>query len=116
MSSVVLAAAAYYNWSPEFYSMEMAFAANTPRFATPRTIGMFLKYPFVDCGCLRVTFIVRRSNKRVRRFLKGIGAVEEGRVRYGLYPDHAMIYGMLADEAQPWIAYVDDTFGVADAA
>jgi hypothetical protein len=59
-------------------------------------------YPFVQIGCDRVTAITPKKSKRVRKFLKRLGFVEEGRIRKGFETDDAMIYGMLKDECA-WI-------------
>ena len=100
----LLAAAVYFSYSKRWRSMEMAFATDTPRWATRGACRVLLRYPF-DLGCERITLIVPRKNRRARRFVKGIGFTEEGVARKGFYPDDAVLYGLLRREAEAlgWI-------------
>jgi len=102
-SGALVAVAGYYNYSERYRSIEMAFATETPKWATRGAVHALLAYPFVQCGCARATLIIPSRNKRARRFVERLGFVLEGKARQAFLDDDAMIYGMLAAEAQRWL-------------
>lgn len=93
-------------------NIELQFASEDPKWATPRTIGLLLSYPFIQLGVPRVTCICNKRNKRIRRFLEGVGFKNEGTIRETLpMPDgkleNAIIYGMIRREAERWLERVN---------
>jgi len=94
----VLGGVVFSNWQPGCRSIEVSFAAETPRWLTRRIIAGILAYPFDQLGCQRITAVTARRARRVRRFLDLFGFKREGLVRQGLGDDDAMIYGMLKRE------------------
>jgi RimJ/RimL family protein N-acetyltransferase len=99
----VLAAVVYHDYRPAYKSIEISMAANNPRWALRSVISALLSYPFVQLQCERITLTIPKKNRRARRFVKGIGFVEEGCARKGFGRDDAMIYGMLRREAMRWL-------------
>lgn len=97
------AAVAYTHHDPKRGNVHMSIAATTPRWATRGTIRALLHYPFEQLRCRRVTALVRRKNKRCRRFLEGIGFRYEGNIRKGYGDDDCIVYGMLGLEAARWL-------------
>lgn len=101
----ILAAAWYYNHRPMMYGgdIEVAFAAGDARWATRKHIRAILSYPFVQLGCVRQTAVVFKRNRRVRKFLQGIGFRQEGVHRLAADgQEDAITYGLLASE---WLAH-----------
>ena len=89
------------------HDIEMTFAASTPKWATPKTIGVFFSYPFVQLKVARVTAIAAKANKRARKMLERLGFQLEGVARRGMDgKKDACIYGMLASECK-WLRYID---------
>lgn len=66
--------------------------------------GVF-NYIFIQLGCVRVTAMVRKGNKRSRKFLEDLGFVLEGNLRLGYDGvKDALVYGLLASECR----YLDE--------
>lgn len=58
-------------------------------------------YIFLQLGCVRCTSLTRKSNKRARGFLEGLGFKLEGTIRLGYDGvKDALIYGYLASECK----------------
>ena len=88
-------------------SIECSIAAESPRWATRKTIGGILSYPFCHLGVQRVTALVQERNARSIKFLNGIGFVREGFIRAAV-DDGTGIYitGMLREEAKRWLGEI----------
>lgn len=99
----LIAAVVYHNYIPDYGNIEISMAADTPRWATPEAIGTFLRYPFVQLRCRRVTTCTPAKNKRALRFNYGIGFKKEGVVRQGYGKDDLVVCGLLYREAKKWI-------------
>jgi len=89
-------------------NIEIQFASVDARWATKENIGSLLSYPFVQLGVSRLTAVVSKNNKRVRKFLLGIGFKNEGTLRNAFLlpdgsPENAIIYGMIRKEAGKWL-------------
>ena len=65
-------------------------------------MGFVCAYPFVQLDCQRATVIVRKKNKRSRKFVEWLGFRQEGCCRRGFKDDDAIIYGLLREECR-WI-------------
>jgi RimJ/RimL family protein N-acetyltransferase len=93
-----LGAVVFSNFQPGFGSIEVSFAADTPRWLTRPLIGAILSYPFVQLDCQRLTAVTPRKARRARRFLDRFGFKREGVVRKGFGTDDAIISGLLRTE------------------
>lgn len=69
----LIAGGVYHNWNPANGTIELSFAATTPRWATQSAVSGFLAYPFLDCGCQMIVSVVSENNYRVRKLLSGVG-------------------------------------------
>jgi RimJ/RimL family protein N-acetyltransferase len=78
---------------------QISFAADTPKWATRETIGLFLGTPFQALGVSRITALVKKGHKRSRKLIEGVGFKREGAVRRA-DPDGStlIIYGLLKEE------------------
>jgi len=101
----LIAAVIYHNYIKEYGNIELSMAADSPRWATPESIGALLHYPFVRLGCNRVTTCTPASNRRALKFNKGIGFIEEGVIRKGYGAEDMVICGLLKEEAQRWLNF-----------
>ncbi len=99
----VLAAIVYHGYLPpkmvngqEWYNtIEVSFAAASPRFATRRTIINLLKVPFDQYRVKQVLLSVPSINDRALRFTKGIGFTSRGTVaHYYAKGVHAHVLGL----------------------
>lgn len=90
----LLAVAAYNNYKT--LDIELSFAAEDPRWATKQTVTWILSYPFVQLKTQRVTAVVKKSNRKARRLLLGVGFKEEGAHRHaGANLETTFSYGMV---------------------
>lgn len=81
----------------------MTIFASSPKWINRGTLRALFHYPFVQLGCVRVTALTAKRNKRARRFLEGLGFQLEGVSRKAFDGRmDAMIYGLLRDECK-WL-------------
>lgn len=90
------------------HSIQLSMASDSPRWCTRRTLKHLLGYPFSQLHVARITACTAKSNSRLRSLVSRLGFRLEGNVRRGLDGQHdLLIYGLLREEAERWIA--DDT-------
>lgn len=93
----IAAVAGYSNYRT--VDIEITFAADDPRWATRQTLTWIFSYPFVQLKTQRITAMVRKSNRRCRKLLKGVGFAEEGAHRHaGPNKETVFSYGMVRDD------------------
>lgn len=95
----LVAVAVYHNYrAPD---IQISFVSTTPRWAMPQAVEWITHtYPFKQMGAKRLTAIVRKKNRRVRRFLEGIGFKLEG-THPKAFPDgDACTYGLLREQSR----------------
>lgn len=81
------------------HDVQMATATETPLAWRPSVLRALFSYAFIQLGCTRATAFTKKSNRRCRSFLEGLGFVLEGRIRRGHDGvKDALVYGLLADE------------------
>lgn len=99
----LVAGCVYNNYRKGSQDIEMTFASVHPSWASRRTLKNFFWYPFIQLGCVRVTAIVAKKNKKVRKFVERVGFKQEGVMRKAMNGvEDAVIYGMLSRECK-WI-------------
>lgn len=84
--------------------IQMSIAAETPRWCTRGNLRAFFHYPFEQLGCVRVTVLTAKANKRTRKLVEGLGFTLEGVHPKGM-PDGvqtALSYGMLREKCK-WL-------------
>jgi RimJ/RimL family protein N-acetyltransferase len=83
------------------HDCEISCATDTSTAWRPHIMRAVFGYIFGQLGCVRVTAITRKQNKRSRDFLKALGFELEGNVRLGYDGQKdALIYGLLASECR----------------
>ena len=102
-SDALLAVAVYHNYIPAkvvngerwYNSVEMSFAAASPRFATRRTITNLLKIPFDQYKVDTVLVDIPSINERSIRFVTGIGFTPRGTLNRFFSPSvNACVFGL----------------------
>ena len=87
----------YFNF--RWPSIEVAFVAEDYRWILNRdVVREMLAYPFFQLKCHRVTAVIDRGNKRARKMVKGLGFVEEGKIRKGSKDGDCFLYGLLPED------------------
>ena len=84
-------------------NVTMAFAADSPRWATRGNIEELGKWAFEDLDCQRVTAFVKKTNRRARKFDEGIGFKYEGNLRKAADDSDIIIYGLFKEEHLKWV-------------
>lgn len=92
----------YHNYRE--HDIELSCAATDPRWLSRGRLSVLFGYPFIQLGCLRVTAVAARSNKRARRMNERLGFKLEGCARKAWEGKDAMLYGMLREECR-WLRY-----------
>lgn len=96
-----LAGAVYSNY--RVHDIELSLAALSPKWSSRSSWRAVFAYPFQQLGTRRVTCIVNKKNKRVRRLMEGAGFKLEGVLREAFKSGaDACVYGMLKSECR-WI-------------
>lgn len=76
-------------------SVDVAIAADSPRWATRQTITTLLMYPFGQLRVKRINSYVYKSNKKARRLNDGLGFKLEGKLRCaGKNDEPLLLFGM----------------------
>ena len=98
----LLGGVVYHEHQPQYKTIMVSYAFDSPAWAMPAVLGSICAYPFIQLGCNRMTTLVPKKNKRSRRFIEGTGFKLEGCIRKGYGNDDMMIYGMMARHCR-WI-------------
>lgn len=85
--------------------VSLSIHSTTPKWASRGTFRAVFSYAYHQLGCVRVTAITAKSNKRARHMLERLGFVLEGTARRGFDGrGHALIYGMMLPEECKWLS------------
>lgn len=87
----LVAVVLYHAYQPSRRTIEMTIAADSPLWATRRTILALLEYPFEQLQVNRIGAGVSHRNPRAIRLDKGVGFREEGVLRDAFGPGHHMV-------------------------
>ncbi len=98
----LVAGVVFFDYSPQYKSIQFAGASDSAMWASKSVLRSLFSYPFVQLGCVRMTSMVAKKNKRSRKFTEGIGLKLEGVARKGFLTDDACIYGILRHECR-WL-------------
>lgn len=101
----ILAGMVVHNYVPSSRNCHISFAGDNPRWATRSSIRAFLRYPFEQLNCRRVTTGTPSRNERALRFNAGLGFVHEGVMRWGFGNDDCVIMGLLREESPEWMGF-----------
>lgn len=92
------AVAIYSGYDGDFHDIEISFAMEPGFYLSRAAISMFLRYPFGQLKCARVTAATPRRATSTRQFLEKLGFKREGVLRRRFGTDDAVVYGILAKE------------------
>jgi hypothetical protein len=82
------------------FDIHATIAADSPLWARPKTLETLFGYPFNQLGCTRMTSLIKRGNKRSRRFCEGLGFKVEGVMRKAYGTSDGILYGLLKSECR----------------
>lgn len=90
--------------NPHYNRVEVSWASASPNWVTRRNVLGLLSYGFQP-HVRALTAVVKRSNKRSRRFIEAIGFINEGTLRKaGEKDENLIVYGMLREEFAELVA------------
>ncbi|RAK51194.1 hypothetical protein DJ017_19745 [Phenylobacterium soli] len=100
-NNVLIAGVVYHNWDPDCQSIELSFAADTPKWLHPSLIRDLMGYVYDTLGCNRAMAVVEMTNAPSRTFVERFGFRREGVATDGFGPGkNAVIYRLLKREWQ----------------
>lgn len=67
-----------------------------------RYIRTLYEYVFDQCGCIRISALVKEDNAKSIKLLRGLGFQEEGRLRHYFNPQDGLVFGQLRSECK-WL-------------
>lgn len=67
-----------------------------------RYIRTLYEYVFDQCGCIRISALVKEDNAKSIKLLRGLGFQEEGRLRRYFNPQDGLVFGQLRSECK-WL-------------
>lgn len=83
------------------FDMNIAFYAKNAKWASRANMEAILGYPFDYLKLKRITAVVRKSNKKVKKLISSLGFQYEGKARLAWDGVHdAYIYGMTKEDAK----------------
>lgn len=95
----IKAVVAFYNYRGT--GLEISFASDGP-WARRDLMAQAMRYPFA-IGCHRVSALVRKDNKKVRKLLDQLGFKQEGKLRRAAEDGSDLfLYGLLEHEFRFW--------------
>lgn len=97
----LIAAVVWHNYDAWAGNVEVAIAADSPRWIGRERLSALFHFPFVAMGCRRVTARISAVNARSRKLCEGLGFQLEGLMRKAS-PDgnDMLIYGLLKEECR----------------
>lgn len=82
----LVAGVVYHNYDPDCLSVELSFAADTPKWLTRKLICELLNYPFETMGLNRITGCTPDNATSALAFLERFGFKREGVAKDGFGP------------------------------
>jgi RimJ/RimL family protein N-acetyltransferase len=93
-----IAGIVFSDYYPDYGTIQVSVAAETPRWATRGIVAEILSYPFFQLGAQKVWSAMPHDNTRAIRFNKGIGFKQEGILARQFGDKHAVITRMFAED------------------
>ncbi|CAB4139856.1 hypothetical protein UFOVP353_59 [uncultured Caudovirales phage] len=87
----VLAGVVFHDYQPDFKTIQLSMAADSPRWATRNIIKELLSYPFFQLGVEKVWTSTPHTNERAIKFNKGIGFKQEAVLAKHFGDRHAVV-------------------------
>lgn len=100
---VMAGAVIFHNWDAQARNIEVAIAADTPRWLSRQRLERVFQVAFDEdyIGARRITCRIDASNPRSRRLCEGLGFRLEGLLREAAYDGgDLLIYGLLKRECR----------------
>ena len=91
------------NYRAQSRDIHLTIATNSPRWMNRKVLKAIFGYVFIQQGCVRLTLMIGRKNKKARKLAIGLGFKQEGVIRKAMDGiQDAIVYGMLHKECK-WL-------------
>ena len=78
---------------------EVSVAADSIYWLRKDIVSLWMRYPFDQLGCQRITLLVSDANKQVQRLAQKLGFKQEGTLRhFYMEGNDCYVYGLLKSE------------------
>lgn len=84
----------YHDYVPDYGTIQLSMAADSPKWAQREIIRQILAYPFIQLDVRKVWTATPLRNERAIKFNKGIGFKQEAVLAHHYGEDHAVICRM----------------------
>jgi hypothetical protein len=101
----ILAGIWFENWNGANMMMHVASLPHS-RWMTKELLWYTFYYPFIECGCKRVTGLVAETNTAAREFDERLGFHLEARLKDAAPEGDLLVYAMFRDECR-WLGLRD---------
>lgn len=86
------------------HDIMLSIATTSPKWCTRVTLGVILRYPFVQLGVPRASLRMAVSNERSQSLVERLGFKKEGLARLGwLGTEDALLYGATRPDVERWL-------------
>lgn len=96
----LVGAVIYFHYNGQ--DMELGIYTTTPKWCSRRALSWIFAYPFLQCGCERVTVKVDVNDEKVCNFVQRLGFKREGLLRRAIPSGDSALYGLLREECR-WL-------------
>lgn len=94
----LIAGCVYHNYCPQYSSVEISFAADSPKWMTRSVVHDLFAGAFYGMDVNRVSMATTSDAKRTRKTLEGLGMTLEGVGRQAFGEQDAAVYSLLRRE------------------
>jgi RimJ/RimL family protein N-acetyltransferase len=93
-----LAGIVFHDYQERFRTIQMSFAAESPRWATRNMVRQLLAYAFVQLKCQKVWCAIEHTNERALRVAQGLKFKKEGIMARQFGKSHAVLFRMFHED------------------
>jgi RimJ/RimL family protein N-acetyltransferase len=99
VSGAPLAGVVFHDYQPAFATIQLSFAADSPRWATRGMVKQLLSYPFEQLAVRKVWAAVPHTHDRALKLIKGLGFVQEAVLKHHFgNRTHAVMWRLLKED------------------
>lgn len=101
-AGTLIAGVVFHAWDPDFKTVEMSFAADSPRWLNRRVIREIMSYAFETLQCNRINLGTPKTYRAARKFVEAFGFKREGVATDGFGPGQDVIISRMLK--REWLA------------
>ena len=82
--------------------IHVSAVSTNPKWLSRKHLKILHDYAFNQCGCLRISALVKDSNHKSKKLCEATGFKEEGRLRNYFKTEDGIVYGQIKEECK-WL-------------